>query len=93
MIGALILGLVAGLIGRLLMPGKDNMGIFGTVGLGLAGAVVGWLVFTYLLGIGNTAIFDWGGLLSAVIGVLILLTGARLIQATTHSHRLHRPHF
>jgi uncharacterized membrane protein YeaQ/YmgE (transglycosylase-associated protein family) len=93
MIGALILGLVAGILGRLLMPGKDKMGFFATLGLGLAGAVVGWLLFTDLLGIGDTAIFDWGGLLSAIIGVMILLGGARLIHALTHSKRFHRPHF
>jgi uncharacterized membrane protein YeaQ/YmgE (transglycosylase-associated protein family) len=98
MIGALILGLVAGLIGRLLMPGKDKMGFFETMGLGLAGAVVGWLLFTDLLGIGDTAIFDWGGLLSAIIGVMILLGGARLVHAATHSRRwrrthVHKPHF
>jgi uncharacterized membrane protein YeaQ/YmgE (transglycosylase-associated protein family) len=93
MIGALVLGLVAGLIGRLLMPGKDKMGIFGTVGLGLAGAVVGWLLFTDLLGIGDTQVFDWGGLLSAIIGVMILLGGARLVHAYSHAHRRHRPHF
>jgi uncharacterized membrane protein YeaQ/YmgE (transglycosylase-associated protein family) len=73
MIGAIILGIVAGFLGRLLMPGKDPMGFFATVLLGLAGALLGWLVFTALLGIGDTDIFDLGGLVGAVIGVMILL--------------------
>jgi uncharacterized membrane protein YeaQ/YmgE (transglycosylase-associated protein family) len=41
--------------------------------LGLVGAVVGWLIFTGLLGIGDDDVFDLGGLLSAIIGVLIVL--------------------
>jgi hypothetical protein len=38
MIGALILGIVAGFLGRLLMPGKDKMGFLATVLLGVAGS-------------------------------------------------------
>jgi uncharacterized membrane protein YeaQ/YmgE (transglycosylase-associated protein family) len=41
--------------------------------LGLVGAVVGWLIFTALLGIGDTDVFDWGGIISALIGVIIVL--------------------
>jgi uncharacterized membrane protein YeaQ/YmgE (transglycosylase-associated protein family) len=72
-IGALILGLVAGFIGKALMPGDDPGGFFVTILLGLVGAFVGWLVFTKGLGIGDDDIFDLGGLLSAIIGVLIVL--------------------
>jgi uncharacterized membrane protein YeaQ/YmgE (transglycosylase-associated protein family) len=73
MIGAIILGIVAGFLGRLLMPGKDPMGFFATVLLGLAGSVIGFLIFTELLGIGDNDVFDLGGLIGAIIGVMILL--------------------
>ena len=73
MIGALILGLVAGFIGRAVMPGKQSMGLLATVVLGLVGALVGWAIFTAGLGIGDDDKFDLGGLLSAIIGVLIVL--------------------
>jgi hypothetical protein len=36
--------------------------------LGLVGALLGYLIFTVGLGIGDIDIFDWGGVLSAVIG-------------------------
>jgi uncharacterized membrane protein YeaQ/YmgE (transglycosylase-associated protein family) len=84
MIGAIILGIVAGFAGRLIMPGRDKMGFIATVLLGLAGAVIGWLVFTDLLGIGDTDVFDLGGLLSAIIGVVIILGVFRLIRARSH---------
>ena len=73
MIGALILGLVAGFIGKLLMPGKDPGGFFVTIALGLGGAAIGWLVFTKALGIGDDDAFDLGGLVGAIIGTMILL--------------------
>ena len=77
MIGALILGLVAGFIGKALMPGGDPGGFFVTILLGLAGAALGWVIFTLGLGIGDEDAFDLGGLVGAIIGVLILLAGYR----------------
>lgn len=73
MIGALILGLLAGFIGRAIMPGKQEMGIIMTLVLGVIGSVVGFLIFTELLGIGDNEMFDLGGLIGAIIGVLIVL--------------------
>jgi uncharacterized membrane protein YeaQ/YmgE (transglycosylase-associated protein family) len=73
MIGALILGLVAGFIGKALMPGDDPGGFIATIVLGLAGAALGWVIFTLGLGIGDDDMFDLGGLVGAIIGVLVLL--------------------
>lgn len=79
MIGALILGLVAGFIGRALVPNDIFSDMSGpkswavSIVLGLAGAFVGYLVFTRLLGIGDDDAFDLGGILSAIIGVVIVL--------------------
>jgi len=73
MIGAIILGLLAGFIARGLMPGKTPGGFFFTLFLGLAGAILGFLLFTELLGIGDTQAFDLGGLPGAIIGAMILL--------------------
>jgi uncharacterized membrane protein YeaQ/YmgE (transglycosylase-associated protein family) len=73
MIGALILGLLAGFIGKALMPGDDPGGFFATIALGLAGAALGWVIFTLLLGIGDEDAFDLGGIVGAIIGVMILL--------------------
>jgi uncharacterized membrane protein YeaQ/YmgE (transglycosylase-associated protein family) len=77
-IGAIILGIIAGYVGRLLMPGRDKMGFIATMLLGLAGAVVGFLIFTELLGIGDDRMFDLGGLIGAVLGVMLLLLLYRL---------------
>jgi len=73
MIGAIILGLLAGFIAKALMPGDDPGGFFVTILLGLAGALVGFFLFTELLGIGDDDMFDLGGLIGAIIGTMILL--------------------
>jgi len=70
---------VAGYIGRLLMPGRDKMGFIATIVLGVGGAIVGFLVFTELLGVGDDQMFDLGGLLGAIIGVMILLGLYRVV--------------
>jgi len=75
MIGALILGLVAGYIAKALVPGPDPGGFFVTILLGLAGSLIGFFLFTELLGIGDSQAFDLGGLIGAVIGTVLLLVG------------------
>ena len=79
MVGAIVLGIVAGYIGRLLMPGRDKMGFIATILLGIGGAVVGFLIFTELFGVGDNKPFDLGGLVGAIIGVMILLGLYRLV--------------
>jgi uncharacterized membrane protein YeaQ/YmgE (transglycosylase-associated protein family) len=79
MVGALILGFVAGVIARVLMPGDPFRKMSGpaswglSILLGLAGALLGWVIFTLGFGWGDTDIFDWGGILGAIIGTLIVL--------------------
>jgi uncharacterized membrane protein YeaQ/YmgE (transglycosylase-associated protein family) len=73
MIGAIILGLVAGYIAKAILPGKDPGGFFVTIALGLVGSLVGFFIFTELLGIGDTKIFDLGGLIGAIIGTVLVL--------------------
>jgi uncharacterized membrane protein YeaQ/YmgE (transglycosylase-associated protein family) len=79
MIGAIILGILAGYIAKALMPGKDPGGFFVTILLGLAGSLIGFFIFTELLGIGDTEIFDLGGLIGAIIGTMILLGVYRVV--------------
>ena len=79
MIGAILLGLFCGIVARMLVPGDAFKNMSGpkswlvSLALGLVGALLGYLIFTVGLGIGDTNIFDWGGVLSALIGTLIVL--------------------
>lgn len=73
LIGAIILGILAGYLARLLMPGRQDIGFLLTAALGIVGALVGFFVFTELLGIGDSEAFDLGGLPGAVIGAMLVL--------------------
>lgn len=77
MIGAIILGLVAGFVAKMLVPGRDPGGFFVTIAIGLVGALIGYFLFTELLGIGDDDMFDLGGLLGAIVGSVIVLIGYR----------------
>jgi uncharacterized membrane protein YeaQ/YmgE (transglycosylase-associated protein family) len=97
MIGALILGLVAGVIGRALVPNDVFAGMEGpsswlaSIVVGLVGAFVGYLLFTRLLGIGDDDAFDLGGILSAIIGVVIVLLAANfIVRRAGHGPRVGR---
>ncbi|TCO18011.1 hypothetical protein EV652_11632 [Kribbella steppae] len=92
MIGALLLGLVCGVLARMLVPGDAFRHMSGpkswlvSIGLGLLGALLGYLIFTLGLGIGDTDIFDWGGLVGALIGTIIVVPIATMIlRRRSHS--------
>jgi uncharacterized membrane protein YeaQ/YmgE (transglycosylase-associated protein family) len=93
MIGALLLGLVAGFVGRALVPNDAFENMEGprswlvSIVLGLVGAVVGWAIFTAWLGIGDDDVFDWGGILSALIGVILVLLLVTFIARRMGGHR------
>jgi uncharacterized membrane protein YeaQ/YmgE (transglycosylase-associated protein family) len=72
-IAAILIGIVAGYLGRLLLPGRDPMGFVQTVAFGIIGALVGYFLFTFLLGIGDEDKFDFGGIIGAIVGTIIVL--------------------
>jgi uncharacterized membrane protein YeaQ/YmgE (transglycosylase-associated protein family) len=91
-IGALLLGLVAGALGRAVVPNDAFEHMHGpaswlvSIVLGLVGAALGWVVFTAGLGIGDEDVFDWGGILSALIGVIVVLLLANFILRRMDRH-------
>ena len=94
MIGALLTGLVAGILGRLLVPdmwselrGRESW-LFSLI-LGLAGALLGYLIFTVGLGIGDSDVLDFGGIVGAVIGVVILLPFVGIYARVRRRSRSH----
>lgn len=85
LLAALALGFVCGVIGRMLVPNDafrhmSGLASWGTSTLlGLAGALVGYWIFTGLLGIGDDDKFDWGGMIGAVVGAIIVVALASWI--------------
>jgi len=79
-IAAIVIGIIAGYLGRLLLPGDDPMGFVGTVAIGILGSLLGFFLFTSVLGIGDNDKFDLGGLIGAVVGTMILLAIYRMVS-------------
>ena len=68
----IILGLIAGVLAKWLMPGKDGGGLFVTMLLGIAGAFVGgWL--GAFVGLGTVGGLSIGSLITATAGAFLLL--------------------
>lgn len=72
-------GLIAGVIAKLLMPGRDPGGCIITMLLGIAGAFIGGFIFEQLTGRPQVVRFDLGSLIVAIIGAIIVLLIYRLI--------------
>jgi uncharacterized membrane protein YeaQ/YmgE (transglycosylase-associated protein family) len=70
-LGWLVFGLIAGLIARALVPGKDDIGLLMTIVLGVVGSVVGGLIFGLLtVGVRD---FQPAGWIGSIIGAIIVL--------------------
>jgi uncharacterized membrane protein YeaQ/YmgE (transglycosylase-associated protein family) len=78
-IGAIILGFIAGHVGRIFTPGSGVRGCLPTTAIGVVGALAGYLIFTEALGIGDTEALDLGGLPGAVIGTVLVLAVLRAV--------------
>ena len=69
-IGWIVVGLIVGAIAKLIMPGRDPGGMIITIGLGIAGAVVGGVIGRAL------GFYDPGqpaGWIMSIVGAIVLL--------------------
>jgi uncharacterized membrane protein YeaQ/YmgE (transglycosylase-associated protein family) len=77
----LIIGLIAGALARLIMPGRDTMGLLATTILGIVGSIVGGL-FSSLIWGSDTG-FHPAGLLLSLVGAVFALWIWRMIRTRT----------
>jgi uncharacterized membrane protein YeaQ/YmgE (transglycosylase-associated protein family) len=75
----IVVGLIAGVLAKLIMPGDDPGGIIVTIIIGIVGALVGGFIMGNLLGIGGVSGFNLYTILVAVIGAVILLAIYRAV--------------
>lgn len=70
----IIVGLIAGAIARLLVPGRDPMTIVQTMAIGIVGSFVGGFLGALLFGVdGDEGYFQASGLFGSVIGAILVL--------------------
>jgi uncharacterized membrane protein YeaQ/YmgE (transglycosylase-associated protein family) len=75
-LGYILVGLIVGLLARLLVPGRDSVGLLGTLVIGVVGAVLGgWLAGAFFR---ETEGVDWLASIGvAVVLVLLVRAGSR----------------
>ena len=76
----LIIGLVAGALARLIMPGRDPMGIIATILLGIVGSILGGLVSWAIWGTDTTG-FRPAGFLLSLLGAILVLWIWRMVKS------------
>ncbi|BBB02137.1 hypothetical protein RVR_9873 [Actinacidiphila reveromycinica] len=87
-IGWIILGLLAGAIAKLLLPGRDPGGVLGTTVIGVVGAFLGGWLSAKLLGHPVPHhFFDGSTWIAAIGGSLVLLVAYRLLFGDSRSRR------
>jgi uncharacterized membrane protein YeaQ/YmgE (transglycosylase-associated protein family) len=70
----IVIGLIVGLIARLLVPGRDNIGILGTILLGIVGSFVGGFLQRLIEGDGiEVRHFHTVGIIGSIIGAIVVL--------------------
>lgn len=72
MIGFIVAGLVIGALARLLKPGKQNLGLLATLGLGLVGSIIGGLI-AQLFGTGGIFELNFLGFVLAIVAAVLLI--------------------
>ena len=77
----IVVGLIAGLLAKVLLPGDDPGGLLITTIIGMAGAVVGGVLIGVLGGAGATGLNVWS-ILVATLGAVVLLFVYRLITGS-----------
>ncbi len=75
-----LLGLVAGWLAKIIMPGKDPGGFFVTIAIGVIGAFIGGFIGQYTGILGSATGFNLGSLITAIVGALVLLGIIRVVS-------------
>ena len=73
-LGLILIGLIAGLIARAVIPGKQSIGILMTIVLGIVGSFVGGFLGFLIFGADpNGGFLQPSGIIGSIIGAIIVL--------------------
>ena len=82
----IIIGLLAGLLARAIVPGKQSLGLLATTLLGMVGSIVGGMIGSLFTG-GKVFSLQPAGIIMSIIGAIVVLLIFSWIQTRSGSHR------
>jgi uncharacterized membrane protein YeaQ/YmgE (transglycosylase-associated protein family) len=85
-IGFLVAGLVIGALARLIVPGKQHLGILATLALGLVGSLIGGLIAQFF-GTGSIWELNVLGFVLAVVAAVLLIGVAESVAGRNRAVR------
>lgn len=85
MFGFLVAGLIIGALARLIKPGKQNLGIVATLGLGLVGSVIGGVIASFF-GTGSIWELNILGFVLAVVAAVLLIGVAETVAGKSRAN-------
>ena len=80
LIWSVIVGFLAGLIGRAVLPGADQMGVIATTAVGIVGSVVGGFVGNLIKKPEPGAKFHPAGFVMSIVGAIVILLILRFLR-------------
>lgn len=86
MIGFIVAGLVIGALARLFKPGKQNLSVLATLGLGLVGSIIGGTIAN-LIGTGDVFELNVIGFVVSVIAAVMLIGAAESLSGKQPARR------
>jgi uncharacterized membrane protein YeaQ/YmgE (transglycosylase-associated protein family) len=78
-LGAIIGGLVVGLLARFILPGRQNLSLLVTTLIGIVAALIGWWI-AGMLGVQTTSGIDW---LRWIISIIVAAVGIVIYGSVT----------
>jgi len=87
MIGFIVAGLIIGALARLIKPGKQDLGILATLGLGLVGSVIGGFIAS-AIGTGSIWELNILGFVLAVVASVLLIGVAEAVTGSRSNKQL-----
>ncbi|MHB1324216.1 MAG: GlsB/YeaQ/YmgE family stress response membrane protein [Coriobacteriia bacterium] len=84
-LGWIVVGILAGVLAKAIMPGDQDLGILMTMALGIVGAILGGWVMSMITGTGITG-FDLRTILVATVGALVVLAIVGMVRRRSALH-------
>jgi len=74
-LGWIVVGLIAGALAKMVVPGREPNGIFATMAIGIVGGILGGWLSSMFMGGGGPNGINLGSIVVAFVGAVVLLIG------------------